>query len=181
MGPSLEEDTKTLYRMRQAHLEGKNDSDTIHIRAEQSTAQHSTAERITLYEFSGQVKEVNQMWRTCDGRTCMERTGQDKTRQDKTGQDSTGQDRTGQDRTGQDRTGQDRTLYHIIGQPEKNGAAGHLATPVPSVKFSIIQRRISLLLNSQFSFCQVQSKQLYDLAFKCCNPNWYFWVQGTMS
>jgi hypothetical protein len=102
MGPSLEEDTKTLYRMRQAHLEGKNDSDTIHIRAEHSTAQHSTAqhstaqhstaERITLYEFSGQVKEVNQMWRTCDGIKCMERTGQDRTRQDSTVQYRTGQD-----------------------------------------------------------------------------------------
>ena len=74
-----------------------------------------------------------------------------------------------------------RTVYHMIGHPEKNEAADHLVTPVSSVRFSIIQRRISVSLNSQFLFCQVQSKQCYDLAFKSCNPIWYFRVQGTMS
>jgi hypothetical protein len=53
-------------------------------------------------------------------------------------------ERTGHDRTGQDRTGQDRKVYHMIGHPEKDGAADHLVTPVSSVRFSNIQRRIPL-------------------------------------
>ena len=94
MGPSLEEDTNTYYRMRPVHLEMTNDSDVLHITAGHSSAQHSTAYNVIRTLRTGERSQpvvVHMRWHNMHGKK------------------RTGQDRTGQDRTGQDRTGQDRT------------------------------------------------------------------------
>ena len=107
LGPSLEEDTNTLHRMRPTHLVMTNDSDVLlHI-----TAEHSRAERKTLYGFSGQVKEVNQMKCTWDGIMAKDRTGQVRTGHDITWHDMKGHERTWKDMTWKDSVSHDRSSW----------------------------------------------------------------------